>query len=106
MPERLAADDPHSAEPSLRTVNFPRFRRCYERALVKMLRPSRPHRCPLPRPRRAVWEAMLLTLETTYQPATDLGYLLHKNPARVQQFELSAGRATVFYPQVTPEACT
>ncbi len=49
---------------------------------------------------------MLLTLETTYQPATDLGYLLHKNPARVQQFELSAGRATVFYPQVTPEACT
>jgi len=49
---------------------------------------------------------MLLTLETTYQTATDLGYLLHKNPARVQQFELSAGRATVFYPQVTPEACT
>jgi 3' terminal RNA ribose 2'-O-methyltransferase Hen1 len=49
---------------------------------------------------------VLLTIQTTYQPATDLGYLLHKNPARVQQFELSAGRAVVFYPQVTPEACT
>jgi 3' terminal RNA ribose 2'-O-methyltransferase Hen1 len=49
---------------------------------------------------------MLLTIETTYQPATDLGYLLHKNPARVQQVELSAGRATVFYPQATPELCT
>lgn len=49
---------------------------------------------------------MLLTIQTTYQPATDLGYLLHKNPARVQQFEVSAGRAVVFYPQVTPEACT
>jgi 3' terminal RNA ribose 2'-O-methyltransferase Hen1 len=49
---------------------------------------------------------MLLTVETTHQPATDLGYLLHKNPSRVQQFDLSAGQATVFYPQATPEACT
>jgi 3' terminal RNA ribose 2'-O-methyltransferase Hen1 len=49
---------------------------------------------------------MLLTIQTTYHPATDLGYLLHKNPARVQQFEVSTGRAVVFYPQVTPEACT
>jgi 3' terminal RNA ribose 2'-O-methyltransferase Hen1 len=49
---------------------------------------------------------MLLTIETTYRPATDLGYLLHKNPARVQEFELSAGRAVVFYPQATPDSCT
>lgn len=49
---------------------------------------------------------MLLTIQTTYQPATDLGYLLHKNPARVQQFELSTGRAVVFYPEARPEACT
>src|SRR5256885_9142917 len=48
---------------------------------------------------------MLLTLETTYKPATDLGYLLHKNPSRVQQFELSAGRAIVFYPKATAELC-
>jgi 3' terminal RNA ribose 2'-O-methyltransferase Hen1 len=49
---------------------------------------------------------MLLTIETTYRPATDLGYLLHKNPARVQEFELSAGRAVVFYPHATPDSCT
>jgi 3' terminal RNA ribose 2'-O-methyltransferase Hen1 len=49
---------------------------------------------------------MLFTLQTTYRPATDLGYLLHKNPARVQQFELSAGRAVVFYPEATPDSCT
>ena len=49
---------------------------------------------------------MLLTIETTYRPATDLGYLLHKNPARVQEFELAAGRAVVFYPQATSDACT
>ncbi|MEJ7661801.1 MAG: methyltransferase [Hymenobacter sp.] len=30
---------------------------------------------------------MLLTITTTYQPATDLGYLLHKNPARLQSVE-------------------
>ena len=45
---------------------------------------------------------MLLTITTTHQPATDLGYLLHKNPARVQAFDLSFGRAHVFYPQASP----
>ncbi len=49
---------------------------------------------------------MLLTISTTYKPATDLGYLLHKNPARVQSFELAFGQAHVFYPQATDEACT
>src|ERR687894_2133347 len=39
-------------------------------------------------------------------PATDLGYLLHKNPARVQSFDLSFGRAHVFYPEATEERCT
>jgi len=39
-------------------------------------------------------------------PATDLGYLLHKNPARVQAFEVSAGMAHVFYPEATPTRCT
>ena len=29
---------------------------------------------------------MLLTITTTFRPATDLGYLLHKNPARCQEF--------------------
>jgi len=39
-------------------------------------------------------------------PATDLGYLLHKNPAHVQAFEVSAGTAHVFYPEATAERCT
>ncbi len=49
---------------------------------------------------------MLLTLSTTHQPATDLGYLLGKNPARVQSFDLAYGTAHVFYPVATPERCT
>ena len=42
---------------------------------------------------------MLLTVTTTHRPATDLGYLLHKNPERVQTEELSFGKAHVFYPE-------
>jgi hypothetical protein len=42
---------------------------------------------------------MLLKITTTYQPATDLGYLLGKNPARPQSFPLAFGRAHVFYPE-------
>ncbi|RYD67120.1 MAG: 3' terminal RNA ribose 2'-O-methyltransferase Hen1, partial [Verrucomicrobiaceae bacterium] len=49
---------------------------------------------------------MLLTITTTHQPATDLGYLLAKNPARVQTFDLSFGKVHVFYPEATPEQCT
>jgi 3' terminal RNA ribose 2'-O-methyltransferase Hen1 len=49
---------------------------------------------------------MLLTIRTTHTPATEMGYLLHKNPARVQSFELSFGRVHVFYPEVEEEACT
>ena len=49
---------------------------------------------------------MLLTISTTHSPATDLGYLLHKNPARVQAFELSFGKAHVFYPEASKERCT
>ncbi len=36
---------------------------------------------------------MLLTLTTTRAPATDLGHLLHKNPGKVQTFQLSFGKA-------------
>lgn len=49
---------------------------------------------------------MLLTIQTTHRPATDLGYLLHKNPSRVQTFELAAGKARVFYPQANEGSCT
>jgi len=49
---------------------------------------------------------LLLTLTTTHHPATDLGYLLYKNPSEVQTFELSFGMAHVFYPEATAERCT
>lgn len=49
---------------------------------------------------------MLLTIGTTHLPATDLGYLLHKHPARLQSFELSFGKAHVFYTEASPERCT
>jgi 3' terminal RNA ribose 2'-O-methyltransferase Hen1 len=49
---------------------------------------------------------MLLTIRTTRRPATDLGFLLHKNPVRVQSFTQSFGHAHVFYPEASEEACT
>ena len=49
---------------------------------------------------------MLLTISTNRQPATDLGYLLHKHPDRCQTFELSFGQAHVFYPEATERRCT
>lgn len=49
---------------------------------------------------------MLLAITTTHRPATDLGYLVHKNPARCQSFEMSFGKAYVFYPEATEEKCT
>ena len=49
---------------------------------------------------------MLLTVTTTHRPATDLGYLLHKHPERVQSFSLPFGEARVFYPEATEERCT
>ncbi|MEO9325101.1 3' terminal RNA ribose 2'-O-methyltransferase Hen1 [Nocardioides sp. C4-1] len=51
---------------------------------------------------------MLLTISTTdaRAPATDLGYLLHKHPERVQSFPQSFGTATVVYPEASAERCT
>ena len=61
--------------------------------------PSNPTRC-------ISWHiVMLLTISTTYSPATDLGYLLHKHPARIQSFRLAFGQAHVFYPKADTESC-
>src|SRR5215813_9735189 len=49
---------------------------------------------------------MLLTITTTHRPATDLGYLLHKNPARSQDAELAFGYAHLFYPEAGVDRCT
>ena len=48
---------------------------------------------------------MLLTIATTHQPATDLGYLLHKNPARTQVKALGFGTAHVVYPEADDRRC-
>lgn len=49
---------------------------------------------------------MLLTVSTTMPDATDLGYLLHKHPERVQAFPQPSGTAHVFYPEALPHRCT
>ncbi len=49
---------------------------------------------------------MLLTITTTHQPATDLGFLLAKHPDRAQRFELAYGTAHVVYPEASEARCT
>ena len=49
---------------------------------------------------------VLLTVTTTTEPATDLGFLLHKHPDRLQSFDVSMGVAHVFYPQASATTCT
>lgn len=54
---------------------------------------------------------MLLTITCTRPDgaawaADELGFLLHKNPARVQAFEQSYGMAHVLYPEASAERCT
>ncbi|AJE43022.1 3' terminal RNA ribose 2'-O-methyltransferase Hen1 [Streptomyces nodosus] len=52
---------------------------------------------------------MFLTISTTgdeKNPATDLGFLLHKHPGRAQEFSTSHGIAHVFYPEADAERCT
>ena len=46
---------------------------------------------------------MLLTIRTTHQPATDLGFLLHKHPEHVHTREFPFGSATVFYPEASTD---
>nr|WP_296780149.1 3' terminal RNA ribose 2'-O-methyltransferase Hen1 [Rhodococcus sp. (in: high G+C Gram-positive bacteria)] len=41
---------------------------------------------------------------TDFPDTTDLGFLLHKHPDKVQTFGLSVGSATVLYPDAAPEA--
>lgn len=49
---------------------------------------------------------MLLNITTTHKPATDLGYLLHKHPDKLQSIDLSIGKAHVFYPENSEEKTT
>jgi 3' terminal RNA ribose 2'-O-methyltransferase Hen1 len=49
---------------------------------------------------------VLLSISTTHRPATDLGFLLHKHPERVQAFTLPFGTAHVLYPEASEARCT
>lgn len=49
---------------------------------------------------------MLLTISTHHPAAGNLSYLLHKHPDRLQSFDLSFGKAHVFYPEQTEDRCT
>ncbi len=49
---------------------------------------------------------MLLTITTTHQPATDLSFLLHKHPDKLQSVDLANGVAHIFYPDASKEKCT
>jgi 3' terminal RNA ribose 2'-O-methyltransferase Hen1 len=49
---------------------------------------------------------MILSISTTHRPATDLGFLLHKNPQRVHSADTTFGRVHVFYPEASEERCT
>ena len=42
---------------------------------------------------------MFLTITTTTAPATELGWLLHKHPDKVQTFKVKGGEAHVLYPE-------
>jgi len=46
-----------------------------------------------------------MTIETTASPATDLGYVLAKHPDHVATFDLSVGKASVFYPIANAQRC-
>jgi 3' terminal RNA ribose 2'-O-methyltransferase Hen1 len=48
---------------------------------------------------------MFLSIATTHQPATDLGYLLHKHPGRLHDIGQTFGRAWVFYPDASDRRC-
>ena len=49
---------------------------------------------------------MLLTITYTGKKTQELGFLIHKNPYHAQSFELSFGKAYVFYPEVSDERTT
>jgi len=49
---------------------------------------------------------LLLTITYEGKNTQELGFLLHKNPHRAQQFELSCGKAYVFYPELSDERTT
>lgn len=48
----------------------------------------------------------MILISTTHKPATDLGYLLHKNPERTHSVDVSFGQAYVVFPEANEDRCT
>lgn len=48
----------------------------------------------------------MLFISTTHNPASDLGYLLRKNPANLYEGKTAFGTLKVFYPEVSEEKTT
>ncbi len=48
---------------------------------------------------------MLLTVSTEHPRASELGYLFHKHPAKLQTFDSSFGKTHVFYPVNDGDRC-
>lgn len=46
---------------------------------------------------------MILKISTTHQPATDLGYLLHKNPSRLHEETFPFGKGFVLFPEISDQ---
>ena len=49
---------------------------------------------------------MFLSISTTHQPTSDLGFLLHKHPDKIHERSQSFGKARVFFPEASAEHCT
>lgn len=49
---------------------------------------------------------MLLTITTENERAEELSYLLHKSPDKLQSFDITGGKAHVFYPEYTKTKCS
>jgi 3' terminal RNA ribose 2'-O-methyltransferase Hen1 len=49
---------------------------------------------------------VVITITNTAEPATDLGFLLHKNPANLHSLDLPFGKVHVFYTNATSHECT
>jgi hypothetical protein len=49
---------------------------------------------------------MILTISTQQENANELGYLFNKHPNRPQGYNLTFGKAYVFYPVCTDQKCS
>ncbi|MBM7280712.1 hypothetical protein JTZ10_23555, partial [Gordonia rubripertincta] len=64
------------------------------------------HRTRLSRNVPAVLLTVTANATTDFPDASDIGYLLHKHPDRVQTRNLPMGQTTVLYPEVSAERTT